>query len=1083
MTYGAEEEFNAVSVPLELGVTLVEASAGTGKTFAITRLVLRLLLQPERIALREIAVVTFTDKGSNELVTRIRQTLRRARELCLLPPSATVQANESDLLAILNQHREIAAERLDAACAELDQLSVSTIHAFCLRILTEQALEAGVHFDAGFLANDAELFVRAAHDWARRVLVRDGTAAAAVATQHGDPATWVSSLVRPLTRHPHHEVAPGSSPLLKGYVEAVLTGAKAERASRHLLTFEDTLERLHRVLTREGPHGQLAMRIRQQFRAALIDEFQDTDAFQFPIFQTAFHGLPLFLIGDPKQSIYAFRGADVRAYLTATSTATRRFTLKRNFRSTPGMVAAVNALFTNQPDPFGANLGISFTAVESADRAVVPEALADGQDDCRALHWVLLEERKAAIKKAEALTLAIGATVTETLTLLDRDLPAKDIAILVHTNEQARDVKAALDAQGIPAVVTSNRDVLESDEGEEILRIALAASEPRNERLIRGAIASRCWGGTATDIARLLHSDGSHDWSEIVRTFRDAHELWQRSGLAAALARLLTGRDATTRLGALPDGERRLTNLRHLLDLLHEEGVGGTLPPTAFRAWLARERSLSVVPERREQRLESDATAVQILTIYKAKGLQWPVVFCPTLWSYSDHKSKVMGLETAFATRPSSAESSDTTRYGDIGSPAVDQLALQAKQDQDDEQRRLTYVALTRAESRCYVVWGRVNKSKSTALAYLLGDDGSAAALKRLIAAHPEAMSAAPAQDDSGSGIPAQGVMAARGVLVSRSARSFVAPLGRFSTWRTSSYSRLVEGRHSGHSAVRDVADSELPLSVKTTDTPATGIFAVPKGPQIGNVLHKLLEDLDFTTATTDRTFEEALPLECVQAALTRFGITRTADARWSVDDVRHTVREACRAQIPESGFRCADVPMSQTLREWKFTMPVGTCDLRVVADALAAHGSAHAVQYATRLRGMDTERFRGYLDGVVDLAFEHQGRWWIVDWKSNHLGDQVTDYHHEALAQAMQLSDYTLQYHIYVVALHRHLRARLINYDPALHWGGVGYAFLRGVTSDGTMGWFRDTPSLALIEALDAALHPEEPRSPGGAS
>lgn len=1080
MTSRATEEFDAVNVPLEPGVTLVEASAGTGKTFAITRIVLRLLLQQERIALGEIAVVTFTEKGSNELVVRIRQTLRRARELCAAPPSAPVESNEADLCAILRQHRDIAMERLNDACAELDQLSVSTIHAFCLRVLTEQALEAGVHFDAGFLDNDAELFARAAHDWARRVLVRNKPAAEQVAALRGDPARWVSSLVRPLTRHPRIELVAESSPLLKGYVESVLLGAKAERARRHLLTFEDTLEHLHRTLTREGPQGQLAMRIRERFRAALIDEFQDTDAFQFPIFRTAFHGLPLFLIGDPKQSIYAFRGADVRAYLTATETAKRRFTLKRNFRSTPGMVAAVNALFNYQPDPFGAHLGIAFSAVESADRAILPEALADGQDDSRALHWMLLEERSAAISKDEAIKLAIGATVTETLSLLDRDLPAKDIAVLVHTNQQARLVKSAFDAEGIPAVVTSNRDVLASDEGEEIIRIALAASEPGNERLLRGAVATRCWGGTTADIARLLHPDGSREWSDTVRAFRDAHDHWQRSGLASALARLLKPRETTIRLGALPDGERRLTNVRHLLDLLHDEGVGGTLPPSAFRAWLSRERSLSSVPERREQRLESDATAVQILTIHKAKGLQWPVVFCPTLWSHTDSNSKVMGLQTAFATRPSAEGLSDTTRYGDIGSPSVGLLAAQAQQDHNDEQMRLTYVALTRAESRCYVVWGHINKVNSTALAYLLGDDGSLSALRQLIAEHPESMSSAPARDDTGYGITAQGVLAARGVPVRRGARTFVASPGRFSTWQHSSFSRLIERQHGAIGSARDTDDVELPLSLNAAGTPAGGVFALPKGMQIGNVLHELLEHLDFTVAASDGAFEAALPIERVEAALARHGITRAADARWSVDDVRHAVREACRTPIPGSGFRCADVPLSQSLREWKFMMPVGTCDLRLVADALTAHGSPHAVQYADRLRRMNVERFRGYLDGVVDLAFEHQGRWWIVDWKSNHLGDQASDYHYDALSQAMQLSDYTLQYHLYVVALHRHLRARLPHYDPAVHWGGVGYAFLRGLTADGTTGWFRDTPSPALIEALDAALTSEEQRSQG---
>jgi len=1079
MTNPSVQPFDPATVPLTPGVTLIEASAGTGKTFAISRLVLRLLLQPEPIALREIAVVTFTEKGSDELVTRIRNTLRTARNLCTVP-GAQPSKSDRDLVPLLDTHGDVAAARLESACSELDQLGVSTIHAFCLRILTEQALEAGVHFDAAFLDNDTEIFTRAAHDWARRTLVRDAESAKMVAAQQGNPTDWVRAIVRPLISHPSYMIADGSSPLLSNYVQSVLKGAARERARRHLLTFDESLSRLYRVLQRDGANGPLATRIRQRFRAALIDEFQDTDAFQFPIFKTAFEGRPLFLIGDPKQSIYAFRGADVRAYLSATSSAPRRFTLGLNYRSTPGMVQAVNALFSNHPSPFGEHLGITFTPVESADRATMPAALTDGSDDTRFLHWLLLPSGAKEISKTAALPMAIGATVTEILTLIERDLPARNIAILVHTNEEARKMKAALDAARVPAVVTSNRDVLISDEGDEIIRLALAIAEPGNERLVRGALATRCWGASAAEIAQLLQGDGGRAWGDIVRQFREAHDRWLQSGLASALALLLTACDATPRLGALPDGERRLTNLRHLLDLLREEGTGASLPPTAFRAWLARERQLSAVPERREQRLESDAAAVQILTIHKAKGLQWPVVFCPTLWSHTDHTSKVMGVNYAVATSPRAGDATDTVRCVDIGSPSVDETKQRAKQDADDEQMRLTYVALTRAESRCYVIWGRINKCAETALATLVGDDGSITALRQLIDAHPEAMSEAPAHDDTKSGLIPSHLGDAAQVQVTRGARAFSASAAQFAAWRTSSYSRLITKRHDGI-ATRDVEEETLSPVAASTEL-ATGIFAIPKGTQIGNTLHNLLEHLDFTTAASVTTLEKALPLERIESELNRQGVPRAEPALWSATDIQRVIRDTCCATIPGTSFRFADVPMSRTLREWRFTIPVGNCNVQAVADALADHGTRHAQAYAERLRRLEVERFRGYLDGIVDLAFEHEGRWWIVDWKSNHLGDRASDYHSAAVEESMQSSDYTLQYHLYMVALHRHLKARLPKYDPAAHWGGIAYVYLRGVTPEGTTGWFRDMPSPALIEALDRALQPDTRPARSGA-
>ena len=351
MSQTTPDRFDPLTVPLSPGITLVEASAGTGKTFAITRLVLRLLLEGDRpLALREIAVVTFTEKGTNELITRLRAVLRLARDLCSDTPPPPDEIPQ-DLVDFLRPQRTEAGARIAAALASIDQLSVSTIHGFCRRILTELALEAGVHFDLEFVENDTANLTRAAHDWARRTLVTDIAPATVVATDGVDPAVWAPKLIPKASAHPMIDLRAGTdlgAALLHGFVTAVQTGARRERERRHALSFDDLLQRLSAILTTEGPDGTLARRIRERFRAAVIDEFQDTDPFQFPIFQTAFAGCPLFLIGDPKQSIYAFRGADVRAYLTAARSATQRFTLDVNYRSTPELVAD-RAVALSQP--------------------------------------------------------------------------------------------------------------------------------------------------------------------------------------------------------------------------------------------------------------------------------------------------------------------------------------------------------------------------------------------------------------------------------------------------------------------------------------------------------------------------------------------------------------------------------------------------------------------------------------------------------------------------------------------------------------------------------------------------------------
>jgi exodeoxyribonuclease V beta subunit len=1091
MSQTTPDRFDPLTVPLSPGITLVEASAGTGKTFAITRLVLRLLLEGNHpLDLREIAVVTFTEKGTNELITRIRAVLRLARDICSDAPPPPEQTPQ-DLAAFLAPQRARAAERIATALASIDQLSVSTIHGFCRRILTELALEAGVHFDLEFLENDSANLTRAAHDWARRTLVTDVAPATLVAAAGADPAVWAPKLIPKANAHPVIDLRPGTdlgAQLLHGFVTTVQTGARRERERRHALSFDDLLQRLSAILTAEGPDGTLARRIRERFRAALIDEFQDTDPFQFPIFRNAFAGCPLFLIGDPKQSIYAFRGADVRAYLAAAESATQRFTLGVNYRSTPAMVDAVQALFRNHPShPFGEGLGITLPEIRSAGVAKQPAAL-DG-DDRRALHWLVIRDDRSlkptkkgvakakALYKKDALRAAIHATTRELLRLRERGMPSKGIAILVRDNQQARQMKDALDRVSVPAVVTSNQDVLTSDEGEELTRLALAIAEPGNDRMLRAALATRCWGATADDIAHMLHGDGHRTWADVVATFRAAHEDWVDHGITAALSRILDERGTIPRLLTLPDGERRVTNLRHLLELLREESAATPFPPAAFRAWVARERQLTSVPERREQRLESDAEAVQIMTIHKAKGLQWSVVFLPMLWHVPDHPDTLLKQPVAIATIPDPANPSRTVRRIDINSESIAETQAAAASDEAAEAMRLAYVALTRAETRCYVVWGLIRNAEESAVAALLREGGRIEQVERLVEAYPTVMSRSDDLLSQGRPFPArQHTEAPDGETrlasaLDRSARQFAPTPGRFDGWRTSSYSALTSGRHDAALPDRDIEDPPLPVPSTISAAESSGIFAIKKGPEIGDALHHLLEHLDFPTVRTTTGLEEALPSTRIDEALSRFGVPRRDDDRWSVADIQRVLRDTCVTRIPGADFALAQVPTEATLREWKFTIPVGRFDLHTVANALERHGSAHTQRYAERVRRMRTERFAGYLTGVVDLAFEHEGRWWIVDWKSNHLGDTRAEYHAERMGEAMYASDYTLQYHLYLVALHRHLRARIPGYAPSTHWGGIAYVFLRGMADGEETGWFRDTPTPALIEALDAAL------------
>ena len=1051
--------FSALGVSLDPGITLVEASAGTGKTFAITRLVLRLLLERKVEHLGQILVVTFTEKATQELIGRIRAVLREADRVWSATPPPRDAGND-DLFVLRDLHGDNGAPIVRAALAALDELGVSTIHGFCHRVLSESALESRVHFGGTFLEDDSEILQRLTQDWMRRRVLNDQEVATLIADDGGDPLDWIKTLMRPYLRHPRTtiEAAPDVAPqLLRDFVLSVSKSFEQEKHARHLMGFDDLLRRLHDILVAEGPHGLLATRIRERFRVALIDEFQDTDPTQFPIFSTAFSGCPLFLIGDPKQSIFAFRNADVHAYLKAAANIERRYTLLTNFRSSDAMVRAVTTLFRNNAEPFACSAElIGVPEVVASNRVRMPEALA--ADAHGALRWMWVGEEyntsKNGIAKERGTTVAIRAVTAEMQRLRNAGLSAGAMAVLVRTNAEAQDVKASLNAAGIPSVVGANQDVLASDEADELVRLAQAIASPRDGVAVRAAMATRLWGCDACLVADTLRNDGNDAWNSILNRLVRARTMWLRHGAATALSGLLNELGATARLLSLRGGDRRVTNVRHVLEILQEADAASAITPDAVLSWVASERCSAITPERREMRLESDAEAVQILTIHKAKGLQWPVVFCPTLWRTKSFSSKALDV-------PYSLTPLGDGMVLDIGSPLQMQRSEQKDLEQLGEDLRLTYVALTRAESRCYVVWGNFSDAAASPLGWLIqagGDTVRREAIDTLVAAHADTMAIADVvlqAPDSPSAVVVD-------PSVRRAPLEFLTAAGQLATWRSSSFTMLT--RNVSHVDSRDVDDIAQPDEARRTVAHVSGFRGVPTGADIGNVLHGLFEHTDFMNA-------DAVSEAAVQNALQAYGITPPSDARWTPAHIREMIATVCRANIPDAGFALADVPRHASLREWRFSMPVRDFSIGRVADALEAHGSAHARGYAPMLRRLRDDQFRGYLTGSIDLAFEHDNRWHILDWKSNWLGAGDADYAPEALGHAMHAAHYTLQYHVYLVALHRQLRARQRGYDASCHWGQVTYAFLRGISNSRREGWFTDGPTPDLLHALDRAF------------
>lgn len=1130
--------FNALTVPLEPGITLVEASAGTGKTFAITRLVLRLLLERQVDSLSQILVVTFTEKATQELITRIRATLRLAERIFSDTPPAE-ELHTADLFALRQQHGVAARAIIAKALGELDDLAVSTIHGFCQRVLAESALESRIPFRTQFVEDETEPFQRAARDWARTRLLHDRDVADQIVAGKSPIESWVKQLVIPYRRQPNTQLAfdpnAPAQTLLADFVTQVDRAFEAEKSRRHVLGFDDLLRKVSAVLRNEGDQGPLATRIRARFRAALIDEFQDTDQTQFPIFSNAFAGRPLFLIGDPKQSIYRFRGADIRAYLEAAATvpAHRKYTLLQNFRSTQPYIQAVEALFTRAPDPFLVpESAIDFPRVVAAHTPTPPGDIAN--DGKQALEWWWLDESAGpngkTIAKELAKTIFFRRTANEIVRLRGSGVPCKSMAVLVRTNRDARTMKAELDMARVPSVIDGDADVLQSEESEELVRIAAAIASPHNGRAVRSAMATRLWGSAAHDIAALLEGDREAEWNAVSERFAEARELWRTRGVAVAIDELLAPQQTAQRLVVLPSGERRLTNVRHIVELLNEAWALDDIGPGDVGTWMAREQTVPNTPNRRELRLETDSEAVQILTIHKAKGLEFDIVFCPTLWDARARKGDTgpLGINYAVVETPDGA-------VLDLGTAEIGARQEMVMDDEQAEGLRLAYVALTRAVHRCYVGWGPIGRDKSgnSPLAHLLRPhnaltDGTS---EDLAFSDPRAILDALVQRAGGTmGVES---LVANEALTTLSATAapdtpidaptLVLGPDQLRTWHVTSFTGITAGDHN-HALPHtvepgaeidvdmDVAinvnvapgtlEATLPAGQLAAPQPATGFRSFPAGAHPGVALHDLFERLDFRKATPTETGE------LVTRVLTQYGLTGSADgsangsangnansdangnansdatdnatgdaidnsdiANQRVRDVSDMLHRVTSATIPTGGFALNAIAPQACLREWRFDLSIGSTSSALLADALNEHGSPHAQAYAPQLRALREQMVAGYLTGVVDLIFEHDGRWWIVDWKSNQLGAYDADYEPARLAGVMHSAHYMLQYHLYMVALHRYLQARLPGYDAAKHWGGVAYVFLRGVNGHDQFGWFTDSVTPELLSALDHAL------------
>ncbi len=879
---------------------------------------------------------------------------------------------------------------------------------------------------------------------------------------------------------------------LAEYARTEMRRRKAERGQQ---SFDDLLHHLAAAL--EGRAGQrLAARIRSQYKAALIDEFQDTDHVQYRIFKRIFQGAsgeqpPLFLIGDPKQSIYAFRGADIFAYLEAIVDAgERRMDLAFNWRSDPALIRGVNRIFGRSVDPFLIDR-IGFLPVEPCPNARDRLEVDGGRPPAIGFRFLPRDELAGAqgvIDKGVANELLPGLVAADIHNLLGSgatidgiSISAGDVAVLVRENRQAAEMQDALREREIPSVLVSVASVFDTKEAGDLAHLLRAVAEPGRPDKLRTAMGTDLLGLTGNRICELQKDEDG--WERWVQQFRAWRDRWEQAGPIQMLREVFAwrpdpgGLPIQARLLGLADGERRMTNFLHLAELLHARAVSSHLGISGLLRWFDDQRRSGVEPDAAQLRLESDEQAVKLVTIHKSKGLQYPVVYCPYLWDGKIRDEDPVGFHDP---------GDSYLPKLDLGSDLLAEHQARARYEAMAESLRLAYVALTRARHMCVIAWGGFKGMGTSPLGYLLHHPGGerdpskfgvqveAKTDDELLADLHDLAAGAAGAIQTGEFAAAPKGTYHPSVDLDRELTFEEARRRLPIMWHTSSFSSLVssgaaltpdesEGRD------RDLVEEGPPQPLALVDDSAeVPLAALARGARTGNMLHDLFEHLDFTAA------DGGDFRDLVSDRLTAYGFETSAWEETLCAAIRAVLETPLDPQVPD--LCLGRLPPQRRLDELEFLFPTDhhQKDGTALAEIFAAHGSrAVPNDYPQRLKRLEFKQVVGFMRGFVDLVFEHQGRWYVVDYKSNHLGDTFAGYAPARLALAMAEHHYFLQYHIYCVALHRYLDYRLQDYDFERHFGGVYYLFLRGMSpaTGSQRAVFRDRPSADMIAGLSDLL------------
>jgi exodeoxyribonuclease V beta subunit len=1073
-------------LPTQRSTTVLEASAGTGKTFALAGLVTRYLAEGAA-TLDQMLLITFGRVASQELRERVRRQIVDA--VVAFDDPSTVGDNQvvARLLKGTDEQRTMRQQHLRDALAFFDAATIATTHQFCQLVL--RSLGVAGDTDAGVV------LVEDLHELVAEIV--DDLYLAHFGQEPGEPALdyrHALRLAREVVKNPATELRPLSpqpgsrAAVCVDFAKHVLAELETRKRQRAILGYDDLLTRLADTLfTDESP---ARVRMHQRWPIVMVDEFQDTDRVQWQVIDRAFSGRStLILIGDPKQAIYAFRGGDIITYLRAAETAGDKETLATNWRSDRALVDRLQVVLR------GAELGDPRIVVHDVEAFHNGHRLAGApRNDPFRLRVV----RRAtfgrsgiqnlpidALREHISIDLAadIGGLLASGATFDGEPLQARDIAVIVETHKDARCCHRALADAGIPSVYTGDTDVFNSEAADDWLSLLEAFDQPHRPGIVRAAAATMFFGETAETLA----AGGDALTDRVAERLRAWAGHARERGVAAIFeAAQLNG--MSDRVLSWQGGERHMTDLAHMTQLLHETAHREHYSLPALRDWLREQREERSGATERNRRIDSDAAAVQIMTVWVAKGMQYPIVYLPFAFNRRVLDQDLVLFHEADVR---------CLHIGGEDTPDFKTVEKLGRTEAASDDSRLTYVAMTRAQSQVVAWWSPAWDEPNGGLSRLLrgrrpGESKVPDRVEPAKVSDDDALARLREWEAAGGPVIEESVVSPAPRISAPTPPSDLAArnFGRAidTAWRRTSYSGLIRtAEATGVTSEPEVVELDDEVGDLPLAPPAVGVGVpspmtdLPTGAKFGTLVHAVLETADPLAPDLATELESQI---------------RKHSVWWPVDV---PATELAAAMVPmhdtplgplASGLTLRQIGLRDRLRELDFEFPLAGGDVRAAAAPvrladvgrlLRKHLPAHdpLSPYADRLMSdaLGTQLLRGYLSGSVDAVLRIAGRYLVVDYKTNWLGDPdqpltAADYDQPRLVAAMLHSDYPLQALLYSVVLHRYLRWRQPGYDPAQHLGGVLYLFVRGMCGPSApAGVFSWQPPAALITGLSDLL------------